>query len=100
MVSEMNGIASERSKLPYLGTHMTHVARMNGTNNLTGHPNLPKVLLPCAPNGLEPLEISAQLRSEPELLCKEQKPRQSGRCLVSAESHRHGPTGGISKAAV
>lgn len=71
----------------HLGSHMTHVAEMNGTNNLSGHP---KVLLSHTPNGPELLEFSAQLSKEPELLCKEQKQGQPRRCLVSAESHRCG----------
>lgn len=64
----------------HLGTHMTHVAEMNGTNNVPGHPSLPKVLISHTPNGPEPLGFSAQLR-------KEQKQRHSRRCLVSAKSH-------------
>lgn len=53
-------------------------------------PTSPKCCSHVHQNDPEPLEFSAQLRKKPELLRKEQKQRQSRRCLVSVESHRSG----------
>lgn len=70
----------------HLGTHMTHMAEMIGTNNFYSYPSLHKVLFIRTPNGPEPPEFSFQLRKEAELLCKEQKQRQSWRCFVSVDA--------------
>lgn len=90
----MNSITSKKGKMEPLGSHMTHMAEMIGTipnyldypniPNFSGYPNLYKVLSIHTPDGPEPLEFSFQLRKKAELLCKEQKQRQSWRCFLSA----------------
>lgn len=81
-VSEMNGITSEKGKMEHLGSHMTHMAEMIETDNFPGYPNLHKVLSIHTPNSPEALEFSFQLRKKAEVLCKEQKQRQSWRCFL------------------
>lgn len=82
----MNGITLKKGKMQHLGSYTTHTAEMIGTNNFSGYPNLHKVLFTPTPNDPEPLEFSFQLRKEAELLCEEQKQRQSWRCFLSVDA--------------